>query len=159
MRDDIRTMWDDQDEWPDLKNALIAHVTRLAITIALCLLTDWILSSCKQVEYIPVVSTEHDSIYISKVQRDSIWVHDSISLEAPTSEAPATVVKWHTEYRYKIVTDTVRVIETDTIIRYESKASNEQPASINWWKAFAWIFTIIIIGYMIAWIAKRLRLQ
>ena len=43
-----------------------------------------LLCGCKSIEYVPVVQkeTHTDSIYLTKVQRDSIWLHDSIRVEA-----------------------------------------------------------------------------
>lgn len=71
--------------------------------------------SCKSIEYVPVVEKEvhHDSIYFTKVQRDSVWLHDSISVK----EKGDTVLieKWHTKYREKQVHDTTYVAKIDSI--------------------------------------------
>lgn len=55
----------------------------------------------------------HDSIYFTKVQRDSVWLHDSISVK----EKGDTVLieKWHTKYREKQVHDTTYVAKIDSI--------------------------------------------
>ena len=36
------------------------------------------LTSCKHTEYITVEKVRTDTTYISKLQRDSVWLHDSI---------------------------------------------------------------------------------
>ena len=71
--------------------------------------------SCKSIEYVPVVEHEvhHDSIYFTKVQRDSVWLHDSIMV----SENGDTIriEKWHTKFIEKVSHDTTYVATHDTI--------------------------------------------
>ena len=45
----------------------------LVVGILLCAL----FGSCKSVEYVTVEKVKHDTTYISKWQRDSIYIHDS----------------------------------------------------------------------------------
>ena len=74
-----------------------------------------VLTGCKTVEYVPVTVVEHktDSIYFTQVQRDSIWMHDSIRV----SEKGDTVriEKWHTKYIEREVHDTTYVAKTDSV--------------------------------------------
>lgn len=74
-----------------------------------------LMCSCKSIEYVPVIEKEvhHDSIYFTKVQRDSVWLHDSISVK----EKGDTVLieKWHTKYIEKQVHDTTYVAKIDSI--------------------------------------------
>lgn len=68
--------------------------------------------SCKSTQYVPVESVKIDSVYLSKVMRDSIYIKDSV-----------LIVKGDTirEYRYKYIykykdrTDTVYSEKVDSI--------------------------------------------
>ena len=89
-----------------------------------------VLTGCKTVEYVPVTVVEHktDSIYFTQVQRDSIWMHDSIRV----SEKGDTVriEKWHTKYVEKQVHDTTYVAKHDSIpVPYE--VIKEVPAKLS----------------------------
>lgn len=89
-----------------------------------------VLTGCKTIEYVPVTVVEHktDSIYFTQVQRDSIWMHDSIRV----SEKGDTVriEKWHTKYIEKQVHDTTYVAKHDSIpVPYE--VIKEVPAKLS----------------------------
>ena len=83
------------------------------LVIILCLLVWWALSSCTKTEYITVEKVRTDTTYITKHQRDSIWLHDSVMV----SEKGDTVriEKWHTKYIEKQVHDTLYKSKTDSI--------------------------------------------
>ena len=68
-----------------------------------------LLCGCKSIEYVPVVQkeTHTDSIYLTKVQRDSIWLHDSIRVEARNDTV--RVDRWHTKYVETIARHVVSV--------------------------------------------------
>lgn len=74
-----------------------------------------VLTGCKTVEYVPVTVVEHhtDSIYFTKVQRDSIWMHDSIRVTEKGDTVK--IEKWHTRYVDKIRIDTLYVYKIDSI--------------------------------------------
>jgi cell division protein FtsL len=80
----------------------------IAVLLAILLLT-----SCKHTEYVTIEKIRNDTTYITKHQRDSIWLHDSVMV----SEKGDTVriEKWHTKYIEKQVHDTIYVATHDTI--------------------------------------------
>ena len=89
------------------------------------------LGACRSIQYVPVETIKHDSIYITQHQKDSIWLHDSIHIK----EMADTILieKWHTKYIEKITKDTLIQIERDTIPQpypYEVKV----PAQLSWWQ-------------------------
>lgn len=89
------------------------------------------MASCKTVKYVPVEKVQHDSIYITQHQRDSIYLHDSIHIREKADTI--LIEKWHTRYVEKIVRDTLIQIERDTIPQpypYEV----EVPAQLSWWQ-------------------------
>ena len=86
--------------------------------------------SCKSIEYVPVVEKEvhHDSIYFTKVQRDSVWQHDSILIKDRGDTV--WVEKWHTKYIEREVHDTTYIAKVDSIpVPYEVKV--EVPAELS----------------------------
>ena len=68
--------------------------------------------SCRSIKYVPVESVRHDSIYITKHQRDSIYVKDSILIVKGDT---ITEYRYKYIYQYKDRIDTVFVCHTDSI--------------------------------------------
>lgn len=82
--------------------------------IIFCLIVMLSLCGCKTKERVVVVTEQHtDTTYITKHQRDSVWLHDSISIR----EKGDTVwmERWHTKYIEKTATDTLYRSKTDSI--------------------------------------------
>ncbi len=75
------------------------------------------LTGCTSVCYVPVESVTHDSIYISRVERDSIHVHDSIYMEVVSKADTVYQTKYVQKvvYRDALRTDTMIVERVDTI--------------------------------------------
>lgn len=75
------------------------------------------LTGCTSVQYVPVESVTHDSIYISRVERDSIHVHDSIYMEVVSKADTIYQTKYVQKviYRDALRTDTMVVERVDTI--------------------------------------------
>ena len=89
-----------------------------------------LMCSCKSIEYVPVVEKEvhHDSIYFTQIQKDSVWMHDSIRIESKGDTV--RIEKWHTKYIEKQVHDTTYVAKVDSVpVPYEVKV--EVPAKIS----------------------------
>lgn len=79
-----------------------------------------LMCSCKSVEYVPVIQheTHHDSIYFTKVQKDSVWLHDSILVKDKGDTV--LIEKWHTKYIEKLRIDTTYIAKVDSIpVPYE----------------------------------------
>ena len=120
-----------------------------------------LMCSCKTIEYVPIVEheTHHDSIYFTKVQRDSIWQHDSILIKQKGDTV--RIEKWHTKYIEKQVHDTTYVAKVDSIpVPYE--VIKEVPAKLS--KTQKGLMTIGILTLMAGvifgafWLKKILRL-
>ena len=114
------------------------------------------MASCKTVKYVPVEKVQHDSIYITQHQKDSIYLHDSIHIREKADTI--LIEKWHTKYIEHKVRDTLIQIERDTIPQpypYEV----EVPAQLSWWQQtrirvgdIAMIAVALLIGW---WIFRR----
>ena len=120
-----------------------------------------LMCSCKSIEYVPVIEKEvhHDSIYFTQLQRDSIWLHDSIRVEAKNDTIK--IEKWHTKYIEKQVHDTTYVAKVDSVpVPYE--VIKEVPAKLS--KTQKGLMTLGIMTLMAGvifgafWLKKILRL-
>lgn len=118
-----------------------------------------LMCSCKSVEYVPVIEHHTDTTYITKHQRDSVWLHDSIAVK----EKGDTVIieKWHTKYREKQVHDTTYVAKVDSIpVPYE--VIKEVPTKLS--KTQKGLMTLGILTLLAGvifgafWLKKILRL-
>jgi hypothetical protein len=99
-------------------------VTFIALAIALMLA----FSGCTTTRYVPVEHHTTDTVYQSKLQHDSIWLHDSIHV----SEKGDTIriERWHTKYISKEVHDTLYQSVRDSIpVPYE--VIKEVPAKLS----------------------------
>ena len=132
----------------------------LGMLVAVAVLA-MMMCSCKSVEYVPVVEKEvhHDSIYFTKVQRDSVWLHDSISVKEKGDTI--RIEKWHTKYIEREVHDTLYQAKRDSIpVPYE--VIKEVPAELS--KTQKGLMTLGILTLMAAiifgafWLKKILRL-
>lgn len=86
----------------------LLHLTSfLSILILLCC------TSCKQVEYVPQVTVQHDSIYIAQHSVDTIMQRDSIYV----AKVGDTIYqeRWHTKYVVREKIDTLHIAQHDTL--------------------------------------------
>ena len=84
---------------------------KLYIYIIIILLTPAIWS-CRSTRYVPVETVKHDSVYVGKVVRDSVFVKDSVLVVKGDT---VTEYRWKYVFKYKNRTDTLYVSRTDTI--------------------------------------------
>lgn len=114
----------------------------VAVVITMC--------SCTRTIYVPQFSVERDSIYLHTHSRDSIWIHDSVTIKEKGDTI--RIEKWRTKYVEKLVTDTAYIERTDTIVQaypVEKPLSTMQRA----WIKLGKICTTLFMGAIIALIA------
>lgn len=89
-----------------------ACIVGILICIAITLLT-----GCKSVQYVPVPEYHTDSIYLTKVQFDSIWQRDSIYVKEYMRGDTVYLehTKWHTKYKEVAVHDTSYIERIDSV--------------------------------------------
>lgn len=87
----------------------VVYFIAFIIGILICSL----FSSCKSVEYVTVIEHKTDTLIQTKVQYDSVWLHDSIVQKH--KEDTLLIEKWHTKYVEKQVHDTTYVSKTDSV--------------------------------------------
>jgi hypothetical protein len=104
--------------------------------VYLLLMLSIILCGCKTrtvVMTVPEVRT--DTVIITKSQRDSIWLHDSVHVSEKTEGDTVwlEVSKWHTKYVEKVVRDTTYIATHDTIpMPYPVEVIKEVEKELNW---------------------------
>lgn len=108
--------------------ALIERVLRVWWMTALCVV---LLAACKT-QYVPVETVKIETERVVDIQRDSIYVLDSVFVR----EAHDTVyiTKWRVEYKEALRVDTFRVERIDTlnsIVEVEKKLTKVQQLKMD----------------------------
>ena len=103
------------------------YIAALVVGMLICLL----FGSCKSVEYVFVPQTHTDTLIVTKVQHDSIYINDSTVITEKGDTV--TIEKWHTKYVEKQIHDTTYVSKTDTIPK-PYPVEKEVPAELTWWQ-------------------------
>ena len=117
-------------------------VTLVLLCLTLCLV------GCKSTEYVEVPVVHTDTLIQTKVQRDSIWKHDSIWVTQYQKGDTifSTSIKWHTKYIESIKYDTVYVSKRDSVT-VEIPSQQTKP-SLTWWQQ-----TRMHLGGAVIWLA------
>lgn len=137
---DINRQWMDsemrgltpEEQAECVKNTLKYGCGLNLLAVIVLLLFLMIFGSCTTTQYVPVIETRTDTTYIVKTLRDSVMVHDSLTVR----ERGDTVIidRWHIQYRERIQTDTVEVLRTNSVPRpYPVTEFVEKP--LTWWQA------------------------
>lgn len=122
------------------------------ITLApfMCML--FVICSCRTVKYIPVETIKVDTSYINKLQRDSIYMLDSVYVK----EKGDTVLieKYKYLYRDKLVRDTLYMAKTDSI-----QVPYPVETELTRWQRFrmdfgGWAMCIVVISILILIVYK-----
>lgn len=84
-----------------------------SLTGIIILLITLLFTSCQSIKYVPIESVKRDSIYINKIQYDSIYRHDSIYVAR--SGDTLYIYKNRYIYKYKNLVDTIYISRTDSV--------------------------------------------
>ena len=95
-----------------------------------------------------------DTTYIMKEMRDSVFLHDSVSVKERGDTV--FVERWHTKYRERLRTDTVYRSRTDTVPKpYPVEKLVER--QLTWWQRLRLgIGSAVLIG-LVGFVDWRLR--
>ena len=137
-----------------LYNYIIKKVSR-CITLApfMCLL--FVICSCRTVKYVPVETIKVDTTYINKLQRDSIYMLDSVYVK----EKGDTVLieKYKYLYRDKLVRDTMYISKADSI-----QVPYPVEKELTWWLKikiaiidFVMVVCILVIIFFVLRLFKK----
>ena len=142
--------------------ALMYYALLFFLYLTMAMVLCFTLTGCTSVRYVPVESVTHDSIYISKLERDSIHVHDSIYLEV--KQQADTIIK--TKYVQKVVyrdalrTDTFFIERVDSVqVPYpvERKLTKWESVKMDIGGIALGGIVVMVIGAALGWIIKRKR--
>lgn len=88
-----------------------------------------VMVGCRTLPEPVAVRVERDSIYLRSVERDSVFVRDSVTIR----EKGDTVYRdrWRVEYRERVLRDTVYIGKSDTLIITKVV---EVATPLSWWK-------------------------
>ena len=118
-----------------------------------------LLTGCRSVKYVPVETVRIDTVYQSKIEKDSIRIHDSIYVKE--WQNGDTIYKdrdrWHTEYIDKLVYDTIYQSRTDSI-----QVPYPVEKELTWWeevkiKFSEVIFLVIFVLFGVILIKMKLK--
>ena len=116
---------------------------QMALVVVLLL---FLLCSCKQVEYVTVEKVRVDTTYVNKVQKDSVWMHDSVYVKEKGDSF--FIEKFHTRYVTKEVHDTLYKARVDSIPVPYWKIK-EVAAELSWWqKLRLWLGNVTLVGLL-----------
>lgn len=126
------------------------------ILIALCLM------GCKAKEkFVTVEVTKSDTIYINKVEKDSVYLHDSIYTEVYTKGDTvfATKYKEKTKYIDRLLLDSVYVSKVDTIVRNDTivRVVVEQEPFAKKARGLVIAFLVGMVAGVIAYLILKLK--
>ena len=128
------------------------------ISICLALAALWFLCSCTTTKVVTVEKVKTDTTYITKQQRDSIWLHDSIfvSQQQRGDTIFLTTTKWRTKYIEREVHDTLYRAKVDSIpVPYE--VVKEVPRKSTWFERIMFCTGIVSILCLILFVAKKIE--
>jgi hypothetical protein len=151
--DELLKKLDPQDQMAAGCFRAVAIIVAFIIAMIVCSL----FSSCKSVEYVPVIEHHTDTLIKTNVQRDSVYVHDSVTVTQKGDTVK--IEKWHTKYVEKQVHDTTYVSKIDSIPKpYPVEVKVEK--QLTWWQQtrlhlaniLLWLVGILSAYYIIKWI-------
>ena len=131
---------------------MVVFIAAVAIGMIVCSF----FTSCKSVEYVPVIEHHTDTLIQTKVQHDSIYINDSTVITEKGDTVK--IEKWHTKYVEKQVHDTLYIAKNDTVPQ-PYPVVKEVPAELSWWQqtrlhlANILLWALLIVG--IGWIIKK----
>lgn len=137
----------------------------MRLSLALAILV--VLTGCKTIEYVPVekVITQVDSIYINKVQVDSIFERDSIFVNQYIKGDTVYCDKVSYVYRYrdKLRTDTIHHWNVDSVLMNHTRIIEvDKPPSkwqsfLHYLGIFALATIVVLLVKGILWLIRRFK--
>lgn len=114
------------------------------------------LGACKSVQYVPVESVRHDSVFVSLYQRDSIYQHDSVYIREKADTL--LIERWHTRWRDRVSRDTLYINKVDTIrvpVPVEVKLTKAERTYITIGKWFVGVVAGLVIALICLFFYKK----
>ncbi len=107
--------------------------------------------SCRSVRYVPVETTKSDTVYMNRVQLDSIYMRDSVFIEKSGDTIREFQYKYI--YRFKDRIDTLYISKTDSIqVPYPVEVVKYKTPQWCWWTLGG--IVLLLVPYIMKWITK-----
>lgn len=122
----------------------------IVVGIALLLL----FGSCRSIRYVPVETIRTDSVFMSNVRIDSVYVQDSILIKEKGDTL--TTIRYKLVYRYKHITDTLFITKNDSVqVPYpvEKELTWQQKTKLELGEFSIGIILILLI--VVIWLIKK----
>lgn len=120
-------------------------MNRVGWVIALCmavLVALSLLASCTTTKYVEVERVRYDTTYITKWQKDSVWLHDSVLVKDRGDTV--LIEKWHTEWRDRLRVDTLYKATHDTIPQ-PYPVTEYVEKELSWWQQLRlWLGNVLL---------------
>lgn len=107
-------------------------------------------NSCTTTKYVPVETVRVDSVFVAKVERDSIYQLDSVFVE--TKADTVYLSKVHYRYHDRIVRDTVNVLCCDTItkvVEVEKRLSKIEQLKLDVGGGVLWALPFLVAFFIL----------
>lgn len=120
-------------------------MNRVGWVIALCmavLVALSLLASCTTTKYVEVERVMYDTTYVTKWQKDSVWLHDSVLVKDRGDTV--LIEKWHTEWRDRLRVDTLYKATHDTIPQ-PYPVTEYVEKELSWWQQLRlWLGNVLL---------------
>ena len=129
-------------------------VITLLIILMIALMGMMSCSSQRNVEQVKEMHT--DTVYVTSLQYDSIYIYNDKTLDR--TKDTVYLRELSTEYRYKLLRDTLRIIETDTIyIPYGVKVADngKDKSFLPRFGELAKVAFLVVTAALALWVALR----
>ncbi|WP_302278420.1 hypothetical protein [Barnesiella intestinihominis] len=122
------------------------HIVFLSLFLAVLAAT-----SCTKHVYVPVETTKSDTVYMNRVQLDSIYMRDSVFIEKSGDTIREFQYKYI--YRFKDRIDTLYISKTDSIqVPYPVEVVKYKTPQWCWWALGG--IVLLLVPYIVKWIMK-----
>lgn len=122
------------------------HIVFLLLFLAILAAT-----SCTRHVYVPVETTKSDTVYLNRVQLDSIYMRDSVFVEKSGDTIREFQYKYI--YRFKDRIDTLYISKTDSIqVPYPVEVVKYKTPQWCWWTLGG--IVLLLVPYIVKWIMK-----
>lgn len=90
---------------------------------------------------------KHDTTYIEKMSRDSIYMHDSVYIHEYTKGDTVYMERdrWHYGYKDKLVHDSIYISQRDTIVNVETISVPVAISGWQWFQIYAGRIALVLV--------------
>lgn len=110
-----------------------------------------LMTGCTTTKYVTVPEIHHDTVRITKEQRDSVFLRDSIYVHEYQKGDTVfmQIEKWHTKYHDRLLRDTTYIARRDTVgVPYP--VEKKVPAQLSWFQQMQiWLGRLVLIAVAI----------